>query len=135
MGPHRVVHDEDRRLDVHDIVLVALEEQPVVEEGQLRVAGGHCGRASSEQPAYHRPSRYDVRAQQLVRGVYHADDEANEVATQRLRLGRRQVLTLKPVLVALVITEADHAREKHELPLHVRRKARLQKSPGCSGLQ
>ena len=35
--PHRVVHDQDRRLDVHDVVLLRLEEQPVIKQRQLGV--------------------------------------------------------------------------------------------------
>jgi hypothetical protein len=33
-----VVHDQDGGLDVHDVVLLGVEEQPVVEQGKFGVA-------------------------------------------------------------------------------------------------
>lgn len=81
MRPHRVVHDKDRRFDVHDVIFVGFEEQPVVEQRQLRVARGYGGGARCEQPTYYRPSRYNVGAQQLVRRMYNADDESDEIAS------------------------------------------------------
>lgn len=65
----------------------------------------------------------------------NADDESYEVASQGLRFWRREILSLEPVLVALVISKAYLAREEHEFPLHVRRQSRLQKPPRCSRLQ
>ena len=38
MRLHRVMHHQDGRLDVHDVVLVGVEEQPVVEQSELGVA-------------------------------------------------------------------------------------------------
>lgn len=35
---HRVVHHQNGGLDVHDVVLVGVEEQPVVEQSELGVA-------------------------------------------------------------------------------------------------
>lgn len=41
---HGVVHHQNGRLDVHDVVLVRVEEQPVVEESKLGVACGNLAR-------------------------------------------------------------------------------------------
>lgn len=38
---HGVVHYQDGRLDVHDVVLVSVEKQPVVEQGELGIAHRH----------------------------------------------------------------------------------------------
>ena len=40
---HRVMHDQDCRLDVHDVVFGGLEKQPVVEKGQLGIAAKSSG--------------------------------------------------------------------------------------------
>ena len=53
--PHAVVHHQDGRLDVHDVVPVLVVEQPVVEEGELGVAGGHLVGAGRQEPANHSP--------------------------------------------------------------------------------
>ena len=50
-----MVHHEDGGLNVHDVVFLRVEEEPVVEEGQLGVAGGHLIGAGGQQPANHRP--------------------------------------------------------------------------------
>lgn len=94
---------------VHDAVLVGVEEQPIVEERQLGVGGGHVRlqahrrerfknvrgqqcqeghpsqssyRACGEQPANDGPAGQDVGAQHLIGRVHHAADVANEVAAQ-----------------------------------------------------
>ena len=36
--PHRVVHDKDGWLNVHDVILLRVKEQPVIEESQLSVS-------------------------------------------------------------------------------------------------
>ena len=41
MGSHAVMHHEDGGLNVHDVVLLRVEEEPVVEERQFSVAGSH----------------------------------------------------------------------------------------------
>ena len=41
MGSHGVMHNQDGRLDVHDVVLVRGKKKPVVEKGQLRIGGGN----------------------------------------------------------------------------------------------
>ena len=55
VGAHAVVHHQDGRLDVHDVVALLVVEQPVVEEGELGVAGGHLVGAGGQQPANHSP--------------------------------------------------------------------------------
>lgn len=64
-------------------------------------------RAGGEQPANDGPARQDVGAQHLVGWMDHAADVADEVAAQRLALGRGQVLSLEPVLVPLLLPETD----------------------------
>ena len=54
-SPHGVVHDKNCWLYVHDVVLLRVKEQPVVEEGELGVAGGHLVGAGGQQPANHSP--------------------------------------------------------------------------------
>ena len=39
-----MVHHQDCRFNVHDVVLVRLEEQPVVEQGQLGIAGSNLAK-------------------------------------------------------------------------------------------
>ena len=41
MWPQREVHHQYCRLDVHDVVLLRVIEQPVVEQRQLGVGDGH----------------------------------------------------------------------------------------------
>ena len=55
-----VVHDQDGGLDVHDIVILWLEEKPVVEQGQFGVASGHLAGTSGEEPTDHSPSGNNV---------------------------------------------------------------------------
>ena len=50
-----MMHDEDGRLDVHDVVPVLVVEEPVVEEGELGIAGGNLVRARRQQPPDHSP--------------------------------------------------------------------------------
>ena len=44
MRLHRVVHHQNGGLDVHDVVLVGVEEQPVVEQSQLGIARRNLAR-------------------------------------------------------------------------------------------
>ena len=55
MRPEGMMHHQDGRLDIHDVVLLCVVEQPVVEEGELGVAGGDLIGAGCEEPAYHGP--------------------------------------------------------------------------------
>ena len=36
-----MVHDKNGGFNIHDIVLLSIKEEPVVEESQLGIAGGH----------------------------------------------------------------------------------------------
>lgn len=63
-------------------------------------------RAGGEQPADNGPAWQDVRAQHLVGWMDHATDVTDEVAAQRLALSGGQVLSLEPVLVALLLPKA-----------------------------
>ena len=49
------MHHEDGGLDVHDVVLLRVVEQPVIEEGELGVAGSHLVGAGREEPTYDGP--------------------------------------------------------------------------------
>ena len=49
------MHYKYCRLNVHDVVLLGIEEEPVVEERELGVAGGDLVGAGGEEPTYHGP--------------------------------------------------------------------------------
>ena len=52
-----MVHDKNRWLNVHDVILLRVKEQPVVEESQLGVTGSHLIGAGGQQPSNHSPPR------------------------------------------------------------------------------
>ena len=52
-----MVHDKNCWLNVHDVILLRVKEQPVVEESQLGVTGSHLIGAGGQQPSNHSPPR------------------------------------------------------------------------------
>lgn len=93
--------------DVHYVILFCIVNQPVVEKRQLSIGGSDVGSACGQEPADDGPARYDVRAKHFVTWMDDAADVANEIASQRLTFGHREVLSLKPVLVALMHTKLN----------------------------
>ena len=71
---YRMVHDEDGRLDVHDVVRLRVEEQPIVEEREFGVGGVDVGSASGEEPSDDGPSRNDIGTKHFV---WRMDDATN----------------------------------------------------------
>ena len=96
------MHDKNCWLNVHDVILLRREVKPVVEQGELGVGGGDLIGASGQEPPDHGPPRDNVGTEQFVGRVNDADDEAYEVAPQRLGLGGGEVLLLEPVLITLM---------------------------------
>lgn len=69
-------HDENSWLNVHNVVLFWIEKEPIIKQSKFGVGCSHRGGARGQQPANNCPTRNDVRAQQLIRGVYHTDNES-----------------------------------------------------------
>lgn len=63
-------------------------------------------RAGGEKPANYGPAGEDVGTQHLVGRVDHSANVANEVAAQGLAVWGGQILSLEPVLVALLLAKA-----------------------------
>jgi hypothetical protein len=79
MRLHAVVHDEDSRLNVHNVILIGCEVEPVVEKGKLCVRGSHQVGAGGEKPSDDGPAGDNVGGEELVRRVNDANDEADEI--------------------------------------------------------
>lgn len=118
---HGVDHQQDRRLDVHDAVVGLVEEEPVVEERQLRAGGEVVLPAGREQPPHHHPPRHHVGAEHLVGRVVRAADEPHEVYRRRLLLRAAEEPPGEPLQVPPPAPRLHMAQQEPHLRLHLRR--------------